>query len=653
MRILLLNVSSESLFYSQLVVPFGLASLAAYLSNKRDVIHGIDMNSAERKIPQRYLSVDSDLLQQIKTFEPDLVGMTAYSWNMHNVLFWAKVIKTAIPNTTICVGGNHASYIGTEILETCPDVDFVIRFEGEIPFKDLCDNLADRVGHFEQISNLTFRRGDTVVETSICELIRDMDSLPILDRHIFEPRDRTLLTHADIITARGCPFQCTFCNCNHYWGKRYRFFSSDRTIEELKQLKERYPRLHTVRFRDEALTISRKHCLELCEALDKENLGLQYQAQSRLDGLDEEVIAALARTGFNRVYIGLESGSKAVLSRLKKGIDIDLTPKIIQLLRKYKLPVRFSTITGTPGETMNEARETLDLLHNLDLNFDEFYLGNGLQIYPGTQDCEVFLKKFPDYRWLQKRDLADGYVQSRDRQGNPTCVMFYGAEYTYEELICEFDSQFRAKLESYGYASYRDLEREKSATVLAIDRLRDNPQFLITLKRLFKRIDAQGKPWMVHIFGILSDVIQPQLFDDPQLTNFRGLILPDEESRVGRVDIRQKLQETQTLLMTMSDAAAQETGMVIKVRYRWRFSGEMVLLESYLKSPDPTEILSDLEDGEFPDQLLSHADLSSRRILKYFIKRKLVPLLPRKLRVRLRTVASTLVHTVKRLRGSE
>ncbi|GAF96755.1 unnamed protein product, partial [marine sediment metagenome] len=142
MNILLLAVNSNTFFYSQVVTPFGLASLGSYVEKNGYAIRGIEMNTPPDRILERYLKVDPEIMGRIVEFSPDLVGMSTYSTNIHNVLFWAGEIKKRLPSTWIALGGNHASYIAQEILETCPAVDFVVRHEGEIAFKRLCEELS-------------------------------------------------------------------------------------------------------------------------------------------------------------------------------------------------------------------------------------------------------------------------------------------------------------------------------------------------------------------------------------------------------------------------------------------------------------------------------------------------------------------------------
>jgi len=418
LNILLLSVNSTSFFYDQIVIPFGLVSIASYVDNPNYDIKGIELNQPPKKIMQRYLKVDNDILDQIKDFRPDIVAMSTYASNMHNVAFWANTIKDHLPQTFVVVGGNHVSYIAEECLQKSKGIDGVIRFEGEIPFKKLCENLCNKTNDLSDVPNLTYRSNGRIIENHEADLIDDLKLLPVLKRTYFENRRLSSTTHADIISARGCRANCTFCNCNHYWKKTHRVRSVDSVIDEIRKL-NKDGRLKSIRFRDESITLNKKHCIELCDKIIQNNIKLDFQAHSRLDGLDEEVILKLAQAGFRQLFIGVESGSKKVLKRLKKGINIEKLKKIVPMLRKHGIAFRLSFMSATPSETFRETLKTVKLIKSLKLKRDEYYIGIGVDIYPGTEECTRFLEQHPDFEFIsKKRKFTDNYSVATDCYGN-------------------------------------------------------------------------------------------------------------------------------------------------------------------------------------------------------------------------------------------
>jgi radical SAM superfamily enzyme YgiQ (UPF0313 family) len=420
-RILLLSVSSTSFFYEQVVIPFGLVSLASFVDKPEYQIRGIEFNWPPEKIRQRYLKIDDELLSHIIEYNPDIVAMSTYASNMYNVLFWADAIKQKLPKCFVVIGGNHASYIAKETLTKCRSVDAVVRFEGEIPFEKLCEKLNAGNFDFSDIPNLTYRRGNKIVENAENVLLDDIESLPIINRAYFSSgQNDKILTHADLISARGCPFHCTFCDCNHYWQKTHRTRGVESVIKELKQLLAENPNIKSVRFRDESITLKKSYCMELCKSLIDNNIKLEFHAHSRLDGLDEELVSMLAKAGFKILFIGIESGSEKVLKKLKKGIRLDRLSPNLELLRKYGINFRLSFMSSTPGETFFDTLKTVSLIKKLKLKPSEYYMGVGIDIYPGTEECKNFMELNPGYEWINDKDykFKGKYFAMTDPYGN-------------------------------------------------------------------------------------------------------------------------------------------------------------------------------------------------------------------------------------------
>ncbi|MBI5787566.1 MAG: B12-binding domain-containing radical SAM protein [Candidatus Schekmanbacteria bacterium] len=581
MKILLLSVNSYTFFYSQLVVPFGLLSLGSYVQEDGHVIKGIEMNSPLEMIPNRYLKADQKLLDEIVQFNPDLVAMSTYASNIHNVLFWSDIIKKSLPQTHIAVGGNHASYMAKEILEKCPAIDFIVKFEGEIPFRQICNKIEKGDKNYRDVPNLVFRQNGEIIENPICDLIKDLDCLPLMNPGLFAEHTSSLFEHADMVTARGCPFNCTFCNCNHYWGKKYRTFSVERVIKELKNLKEKNPNLKTVRFRDESISIDKRRCLKLCQALVEHNINLKFHAHSRLDGLDEEVISHLAKAGFEQLFIGLESGSPSVLERLKKGINPEKVYAIVPLLRKYHISFRFSLMLATPDETTEEVMQTIELVNALKLSLEEFYFGFGITVYPGTSDCNRFLKKFPDYKWLERNKLGYGYSQAEDCKGNVVAVSFHGARNSVLRLKDLVNKNLKPRLLSDKEGNYF----HRNFSLEAVNRMQKHKeQAEQNLKSLLGNIDNSGGKWGIYRKGIYYDKLLADICAEGNFKNFAGIFSPLPEGKDSELsELRQKLQSIKYLVLAVSEEEAYENLTQIYLRGNLQFKNELLVADRLIK----------------------------------------------------------------------
>lgn len=617
MKILLLAVNSQTFYYRQAVIPFGLVSLGSYVMDEGYAIRGIDMNSPPEKIYERYLSTDKRLLGEILEYAPDLVAMSTYAENIFNVLFWAEIIKQKLPKTWIAIGGNHVSYIAREVLEKSNAIDFVVRFEGEIPFKELCKKREYHDTNYDDVANLSYRKNGTIIENELTNLLPDLDLLPQLNLEFFERTGNEEVVHTDIISARGCPFHCTFCNCNHYWGKKYRVLSVERVIHHLKRLKEKYPNLQTVRFRDETLTVQKERTLALCDKIIENQMDLQFQAHSRLDGLDEELIKRLSESGFTQLSIGLESGSQNVLDRLKKGISLKKVYTIVPLLRKYHIKFRFSLMLATPDERLEESLQTIRLIRDLDFDFDEFYFGQGIIIYPGTTDCRNFLQKHPDFQWLSDQELHEGYHKTLDYKGNTVVISYVNPQYTLDELHQELQKELHSKLKKYGEVDYFHLRRMEYISRIRNHRFKSVDEFRATIRMFVKRLDEKGKKWgimgnLTYYKNIFYDIITSEKFYN--FTTF--IVFTDRNDETVQRELRKKLKSIEYLLIALVD---DETNLCTNYCFeKLRFAGRILLFDTFIVND---VLIKQLKHSNF-NAIIN--DISIKKDFKKILLRKIL-----------------------------
>jgi radical SAM superfamily enzyme YgiQ (UPF0313 family) len=128
----------------------------------------------------------------------------------------------------------------------------------------------------------------------------------------------------------------------------------------------------------------------------------------------------LAKAGFKILFIGIESGSEKVLKKLKKGIRLDRLSPNLELLREYGINFRLSFMSSTPGETFFDTLKTVSLIKKLKLKPSEYYMGVGIDIYPGTEECKNFMELNPGYEWINDKDykFKGKYFAMTDPYGN-------------------------------------------------------------------------------------------------------------------------------------------------------------------------------------------------------------------------------------------
>ncbi len=249
-------------------------------------------------------------------------------------------------------------------------VDFIIRGEPECASRTLAELLAAGAHPGPQQVPGVGCRGDAGCDVPADFAAEpDLDKLPVADRRLipgpgryFNPvvRDRRFTT---AFTSRGCFGRCTFCSAGtfHRGGARYR--SADSVIEELRDVAELGFR--EVFFRDELFTGDRRRLIAICEGMRARGFRLGWICSSRVDRIDAELAVLMKSAGCHLVRMGVESGSQAVLDRIRKGISLDDTRAAFAACRRAGIDTHAHTMVGMPGETYADFRMTIALIREI------------------------------------------------------------------------------------------------------------------------------------------------------------------------------------------------------------------------------------------------------------------------------------------------
>jgi len=432
MRVLLLQTCQWTSVSKGYKIPLGLAYLAAYLKKDGHQVEGIDLNYPFGKEKERYLNEDKEIANIIRDMNPQIIGMTCYSNNRFNVYFWAKTIKRHLPEARVVLGGPHATFLCKEILQQHPEIDFIIRFEGERPFSSLLAALENQKP-LECVPNLVFRDENNSVLINESEpFIENLDDLPFPDRTFFYGGEQLVFAGKAIdgredlfktptihmITSRGCPFKCKFCCTGHFLGGTTRFRSPQNVIQELVEIKEKWPQITNLLFHDDTMTVNKRHLHAICELMIENKLDFRWGAWSRIDVLDRKSVRLMREAGCILLKSGIESGSQRVLDSMGKKINVHMALKNIQIAREEGLTGSYNFLFGFPGESVKEAYQTVDFIRRLDLEPRNLRIGGGVQFYPGTELTGSYVKKVGEFNW----DDPPGQIRKDfkcDPYGNP------------------------------------------------------------------------------------------------------------------------------------------------------------------------------------------------------------------------------------------
>ncbi len=383
MKILLLNLPvniNDPSDFDTLRAPYGLAMISAVL--KRDN-WDVDLVDAQAlKIGKE------ELVNLIKKTQPDMIGMTSFTFQLADLVSFADLTKTYLPDTKIILGGPHVSAEPDSTLKNHNNIDYIVIGEGENIMTRLvsCLNNGESI---EQIEGLAFRKDGNIVVNANPQLVKDLDSLPYADWDSL-PMDKywDSLTvskkYGMLIATRGCPYSCTFCAASVTQGYAIRKRSPGHFVGELKLLNEKFG-IKEFNFCDSTFNFDNKYVVDVCNEIQRLNLSIKWRCTVRADRLDRETIRVMKKSGCLGVLMGIESADPAVLKLMKKGETIDKIKAGVKLLKEEKMPCDASFVLGLPGDTSATIDMTIQLakeVSQVPKNLVGFTLASP---FPGTE----------------------------------------------------------------------------------------------------------------------------------------------------------------------------------------------------------------------------------------------------------------------------
>ena len=414
-------------------MPLGLPCLGAMLRKHGHEVAALDLNFPARCIPDRYLKADMEVVERIRAFRPDILGISTTTCQRYNARFWAGLLKSYIPGLKVVVGGPHVSFIGRQVLQSWKAVDYIILFEGEIPFVKLLEQLSTN-GDLAEVPALVYRDADgKVVETERVKQVPDLDSLPMPDWSVYEDIDAMIMDYSPTmmrdgpwlsgptvhtITSRGCPFLCKFCSTSEFWKGKTRFRSPENVVEELKQIKARWPMVENLIFHDDTITLRRKHIEGICELMLREGVKYRWKAWSRLDVLDQPLLDLMREAGCAVLMCGAESGTERGLQLVGKKVKLNRLLENTRMIEASGIGTLYSFIAGIPGETKAEALTTIELARKLESAHAIANVYFGTTVFPGTSFCADFERAHGPIDWDNPAPSIRQYF-GNDSLGNP------------------------------------------------------------------------------------------------------------------------------------------------------------------------------------------------------------------------------------------
>jgi len=361
--------------------PLSLLYLSAYLKKYNSQIDVKIVDECIDKARLKEVSLDVSairkLVQDIKNYHPDMIGMTLFSNEIKEIAKLCALIKNEIKDCRIVLGGPHPTAMPQETLELISHCDFVVRGEGEIILHDLVNSLASGK-NADHVKGISYRKGKMICHNEDAAIITNLDDIPFPDREslLHNYRNGTYSSFLSgspvdiLITSRGCPFQCSYCFkvCH-----RYRSRSAKNVLKEIdwvfKNIVPEY-----IYIMDDSFTAQRERCKEILDGLIERKYKCKFRVRSRVDAIGKELLDKMKKAGVETIVYGLESGSQAMLNAFNKRTTVKQNITACQLTRQAGINCFADMILFYPGETKATLQETEEFIRISKANLMQFHI---------------------------------------------------------------------------------------------------------------------------------------------------------------------------------------------------------------------------------------------------------------------------------------
>jgi anaerobic magnesium-protoporphyrin IX monomethyl ester cyclase len=346
-------------------IPLGIFSLASYLRENGYLVSVTDAEALKL--------TEEQIVNEVKARSPNFIGISSTTVAFHRALGVASIIKNQFPDTPLILGGPHVTS-NVEHAMSFDAFDYGVLGEGEITALELLNRLSNGETVHE-VSGIAYRdENGTVKRTSKREFIKTLDMLPIpaydlipdIRLYTPPPSNYKTLPVVNIITSRGCPNECTFCDRNVF-GRKYRERSAENVFHEIKYLWDHY-HIREIAFVDDTFLINKQRIVKLFELLDDAGIHFSWTCMARINNVDYEFLRYLKGNGCWNIAFGIESGDEAILKVIKKHISLQAVKNVITWCSKLKIKTKGFFIVGHPLETVETIDKTISFACSLKLD---------------------------------------------------------------------------------------------------------------------------------------------------------------------------------------------------------------------------------------------------------------------------------------------
>ncbi len=370
-RVLLIKSRSNDPTSKQVNHPLGLMNIAAYLREK----YGYEVRIEDIRVTgnDRF-----GLESMVRAFNPDVVGISALTFESNAISWIAESVKRVNANTPVLIGGPHATAYQEKVLDVT-GIDYVVVGEGEIAAGQLIESLLNK-REISGIKGIVYKRDNQIVSTGRADFIQDINDLPmpaydLIPIQAYGKYERMSRAGSGmfmcLFSSRGCPYHCVYCH--NIFGKVFRYRTAESFVNEIRHLYKTY-NIREFEIMDDIFNLDRARLIEFCDRIINSGMKIVFTFPNGLRGdlLDEEQLSKLRQAGATFIAFAVETGSPRLQKLIKKNIQLDKIKRNIEIAHSLRIHTHGFFMIGFPGETLEEMKMTVDFmlsskLHSLGL----------------------------------------------------------------------------------------------------------------------------------------------------------------------------------------------------------------------------------------------------------------------------------------------
>lgn len=374
--------------------PLGLCYLGKVLKQKGYEVETCDVHieNYEKYDELQDIQIFKDkLIEKINSTEFDLAAISSpYIYTYEWAHYIASLIKEKNSELPVVVGNGYASLLQEELLKD-KNIDFVQIGEGDESFLELLKYLNSRDSKvLKNIDGIVYREDEEIIINPKVNFIQNVDDIPFPDwglvdyEKYFKYNNRRTMI---MVSSRGCPYTCTFCNSYESWGRGFRKRSAENVLKEIDYLIDNF-QIENVFFVDDNMTVDKERFMKIAKGIKERTITWDIANISSFT-TDEEMLVAMKESGCHQISISVESASPRVLKEMRKPVNLKRTKELAELCRKIGLKCRLNYIIGLPYETKEDVLTTLKYSEEVRGDWNQYSI---LIPYPGTDIYKYCIK---------------------------------------------------------------------------------------------------------------------------------------------------------------------------------------------------------------------------------------------------------------------